>query len=86
MDVVLSKASLVLANFPDGKLIFVSGNFNVIHPGHLRLLNFAKSCGETLIVGLFPDTSPEVLVGIEDRRAGLIALECVDDVVPIEVG
>lgn len=86
MDVVLSKASLVRANFPDGKLIFVSGNFNVIHPGHLRLLNFAKSCGETLIVGLFPDTSPGVLVGIEDRRSGLIALECVDDVVSLEIG
>jgi rfaE bifunctional protein kinase chain/domain len=37
------------------KLVFVSGNFNVLHPGHLRLLNFAKDCGDFLIVGVFED-------------------------------
>lgn len=35
--------------------VFVSGNFNVIHPGHLRLLRFAKECGQKLIVGVFSD-------------------------------
>src|ERR1700674_4649746 len=33
------------------KLVFVSGNFNVIHPGHLRLLKFAADCGDFLVVG-----------------------------------
>jgi bifunctional ADP-heptose synthase (sugar kinase/adenylyltransferase) len=28
---------------PNQKLVFVSGNFNIIHPGHLRLLNYAKT-------------------------------------------
>ena len=37
------------------KTVFVSGNFNVLHPGHLRLLRFAKECGEKLIVGIFSD-------------------------------
>jgi len=37
------------------KIVFVSGNFNVVHPGHLRLLNFAKDCGDFLVVGVFPD-------------------------------
>ena len=37
------------------KMVFVSGNFNVVHPGHLRLLNFAKDCGDFLVVGVFPD-------------------------------
>ena len=39
------------------KTVFVSGNFNVLHPGHLRLLRFAKECGDHLIVGV---TSNEV--------------------------
>jgi rfaE bifunctional protein kinase chain/domain len=37
------------------KIVFVSGNFNVVHPGHLRLLNFAKDCGDYLVVGVFDD-------------------------------
>lgn len=39
---------------PD-RLVFVSGNFNVLHPGHLRLLRFARDCGEKLVVGILSD-------------------------------
>ena len=35
--------------------VFVSGTFNVLHPGHLRLLKFAKDSGERLIVGVLSD-------------------------------
>jgi len=37
------------------KTVFVSGHFNVLHPGHVRLLRFAKECGEHLIVGVESD-------------------------------
>ena len=37
------------------KKIFVSGNFNILHPGHLRLLQFAKKLGQSLIVGVNAD-------------------------------
>ena len=37
------------------KTVFVSGHFNVLHPGHLRLLRFAKECGKRLIVGVESD-------------------------------
>ncbi|RMH50355.1 MAG: ADP-heptose synthase [Zetaproteobacteria bacterium] len=37
------------------KSVFVSGNFNVLHPGHLRLLRFARECGDRLIVGVASD-------------------------------
>lgn len=36
--------------------VFVSGTFNIVHPGHLRLLRYAKSLGKKLIVGVFSDT------------------------------
>lgn len=36
-------------------IVFVSGNFNVIHPGHLRLFRFAKKCGDFLAVGVNGD-------------------------------
>ena len=37
------------------RVVFVSGNFNVLHPGHLRLLRFARDCGEKLVVGVHSD-------------------------------
>ena len=35
--------------------VFVSGDFNILHPGHLRLLKFAKNSGDYLIVGVNGD-------------------------------
>ena len=35
--------------------VFVSGSFNILHPGHLRLLRFAKSCGGHLTVAVYSD-------------------------------
>ncbi|MFZ5375338.1 MAG: PfkB family carbohydrate kinase [Campylobacterota bacterium] len=33
-------------------IVFINGNFNILHPGHLRLLKFAKSNGAFLVVGI----------------------------------
>lgn len=45
------------------KTTFISGNFNILHPGHLRLIKFAKELGNKLIVGV-----------ISDKLAGDLAL------------
>jgi len=45
------------------KITFVSGNFNILHPGHLRLIKFAKELGNKLVVGV-----------ISDKIAGKLAL------------
>jgi len=37
------------------KKVFVCGDFNILHPGHLRLLKFAKESGDYLIVGVNSD-------------------------------
>jgi rfaE bifunctional protein kinase chain/domain len=44
------------------KVVFVSGNFNVVHPGHLRLLKFAADCGNYLVVGVYPDGTSDTVV------------------------
>ncbi|MFM8723292.1 MAG: adenylyltransferase/cytidyltransferase family protein, partial [Acidimicrobiaceae bacterium] len=36
-------------------VVFVAGTFNVLHPGHLRLLKFAKENGSRLVVGVLTD-------------------------------
>ena len=38
-----------------GKMVLVTGNFNVLHPGHMRLLRFARGCGDRLLVGVNSD-------------------------------
>jgi len=37
------------------KTVFISGNFNIIHPGHQRILKFASELGDKLIVGVNSD-------------------------------
>ena len=37
------------------KVVLVSGNFNVLHPGHIRLLRFARDCGDKLLVAVYSD-------------------------------
>lgn len=36
--------------------VFVNGTFDVLHPGHLDLLNYAKSLGDFLLVAIDSDS------------------------------
>ena len=45
------------------KKIFVNGTFDVLHRGHLELLNYAKSLGEFLYVGIDTDERIKELKG-----------------------
>tara|TARA_A100001011_G_scaffold249197_1_gene257499 strand:+ start:59 stop:1531 length:1473 start_codon:yes stop_codon:yes gene_type:complete len=63
------------------RIVFVSGKFNIIHPGHLRLLNFARSCGDFLVIGLLDDSNPEIVIDQKSRKEALSGLEAVDDVI-----
>lgn len=60
------------------RIAFVSGNFNIVHPGHLRLLRFAAECGEFLAVGVNPQTSEGVHVREELRLEGVRSIGFVD--------
>ncbi len=44
-------------------IVFTNGCFDIIHPGHIKLLKKAKSLGDILIVGLNKDTSVKKLKG-----------------------
>lgn len=63
---------------PGAQVAFVSGNFNIIHPGHLRLLKFAKELADVLVIGLQPDSTPGVTIPGEMRLESLQALSLVD--------
>lgn len=68
-------------------VVFVSGNFNVVHPGHLRLLRFAKECGTHLVVGVNSDSraGDAALVPQKDRLECVLAITYVDDAFILDV-
>lgn len=51
----------------DTKTVFVYGKFEVFHPGHMRLLKFAKENGAILEVGVYADSMGKYFVP-EDLR------------------
>lgn len=63
------------------KTVFVQGNFDILHAGHLRLLKFAKECGDQLIVAVNQDKLMEVdsLINENERLDLIRSIECVDD-------
>ena len=63
---------------PNKLIAFVSGNFNVLHPGHMRLLKFAAENGDVLVVGINPDTTRGVSVPAAAREEGLRSVSIVD--------
>ena len=60
------------------KIAFVSGNFNVVHPVHIRLLNFAAECADYLVVGVNPNGHPNTFFPEELRLEGVKAIGLVD--------
>lgn len=72
----------------DGKtLVFTNGCYDLLHPGHIRLLEKARSMGDILILGLNTDASvarlkgpARPLVHERDRVAVAASLAAVDAV------
>ena len=73
------------------KIVFTNGCFDILHVGHVKYLEVAKSYGDVLILGLNADSSVRKLKGPtrpintqEDRAYILASLESVDYVVIFE--
>ena len=73
----------------DGKrIVFTNGVFDLLHPGHLRYLQHARSLGDALVVGVNSDRSVRAIKGADrpitlqaERGEILAALDCVTAVV-----
>src|SRR3954463_303081 len=82
-----------------GSVVFTNGVFDLLHPGHVELLEAARREGDALIVGVNSDASARRLgqgpgrpVAGEAARArvlaGLAAVDCVvlfDEDTPLEL-
>ena len=69
------------------KKIWTNGCFDILHIGHIKMLQYARSLGDNLIVGIDSDRRVKELKGASrpinnqnDRKEFLLALSCVDNV------
>lgn len=67
--------------------IFVNGTFDILHSGHIQLLQFAKNLGH-VTVGIDSDARVKLLKGVDrpintqsERAEMLLALRYVDQVI-----
>ncbi|MCE9607000.1 MAG: adenylyltransferase/cytidyltransferase family protein [Planctomycetia bacterium] len=67
------------------KMVFTNGCFDLLHSGHVDLLERARALGDMLVVAINSDASVRALKGPHkpyvqerDRRKMLLALRCVD--------
>ena len=82
---------LLLEDFrkEDKKVVFTNGCFDLLHPGHVDILQKARALGDVLIVGLNSDESIAGLKGpsrpiqnLEARSLVLSGLGSVDYIIP----
>lgn len=73
------------------RVVFTNGCFDLLHPGHIRLLEQARALGDVLVVGLNSDRSVRELKGpgrplvpARERAEVVAALEAVEAVVIFE--
>jgi rfaE bifunctional protein nucleotidyltransferase chain/domain len=71
------------------RVVFTNGVFDLLHPGHVELLEFARAQGDLLVVGVNSDDSVRRLKGpkrpifpLAERAEILSAFACVDFVAP----
>lgn len=71
-----------------GRVVFTNGVFDLLHPGHIEVLDTARRAGDALIVGINSDSSVQRLKGptrpvrsTAERALVLAGLEAVDAVV-----
>ena len=81
--------NLELEKHAHDKVVFTNGVFDLLHPGHIQLLQFASGQGDILVVGINSDASVRRLKGekrpifpLAERMEVLAALACVDYVIP----
>ncbi|MFL6136986.1 MAG: D-glycero-beta-D-manno-heptose 1-phosphate adenylyltransferase [Frankiaceae bacterium] len=73
------------------RIVFTNGCFDVLHRGHVDLLNRAKALGDVLVVGLNSDESMRRRGGpgrpinsLDDRASVLAALSAIDHLVAFD--
>lgn len=85
IDQLENKVQFLRSKNKDLKIVATNGCFDILHTGHIKSLQKAKSLGDILIIGLNSDASVKKIKGEDrpinnekDRAEILAALSCID--------
>jgi D-beta-D-heptose 7-phosphate kinase/D-beta-D-heptose 1-phosphate adenosyltransferase len=79
-DVEYNKILNIKSSHKHKKIVFTNGCFDILHSAHIKLLQFAKTCGDIVVVGLNSDESIKRLKGqarpinLIDERSSILSL------------
>ena len=62
------------------KVSYISGNFEILHAGHIRIMSYAKSISDYLIVGVYVDPQKKLTTSIDDRIRSLEKVDIIDEI------
>ena len=72
-------------DYKNKKIVFVHGKFEVLHPGHLRLLKFAKENADVLVVGVYADNMGKHFVPEDLRLEAVLSSIFVNHAVLLDI-
>ena len=77
--------------FKDKTIVYTSGTFDMFHYNHLRMINYARSLADILIVGVSTDElvssyKAKPIIPFTERLQIIEALKTPDIVIPTYVG
>ncbi|MBS3808952.1 MAG: D-glycero-beta-D-manno-heptose-7-phosphate kinase [Desulfobacterales bacterium] len=89
LDSMMLEERLRLWRIQQKKIVFTNGCFDLLHAGHLHILNQAASFGDVLMVGINTDDSirrinkgpDRPLIPQQERASIVAALDCVNAVI-----
>ena len=88
---ISERIHLLRAGGDVGRVVLANGCFDLLHPGHVRYLQDARSRGDFLIVALNSDASVRAIKGpgrplmpLAERAEIVGALRCVDAVISFD--
>lgn len=73
---------------PGDKIVYVDGSFDILHQGHIKMLEQARRLGDFLYVGVYDNETINEFKGknypilnLQERVLNLLALKFVDEVI-----
>ena len=75
----------------EDSVVLCHGHFNIIHPGHIRYLDYARQQGTKLVVSILGDASflnseSKHHFSETERAAGVASIQTVDQVIILSEG
>jgi rfaE bifunctional protein kinase chain/domain len=78
MSKIITQSEFKSLQKRNNKIVLINGNFNTFHPGHLRLIKYAKKFGSLVLVAINDESSKDIFVSNKLRLENLESISLID--------